>query len=156
MKIIILLIVAMSLFNCGLMKNNQNENSTFLIQDLVTYIIQESFPDNTEVCLNEKSMSFEFKFPDSFIERDTTFSKEEIAIIEKEFNSAPINWKETLKTRYKSNRSPGCLFLSKPIFFRNNQLAFVYESRLGSAFYTLYEKHNSGWKLKETLISTME
>lgn len=145
--------IGFSLSTCRSVKENPINSP---LEDLVSFIIQESFPENRDVCLNQNSVSFEFKFPDSFTERDSTLLKEEIAIIEKEFKSAPINWKETIRTSYKSKRSAGCLFLSKPIFLRNNQLAFVYAFQVGTTFYRLYEKQRCGWKLKEILITEME
>lgn len=147
--------LGMSVIACLSIKDDFYEESNKSYDGLVDLIVLEYFGQEQEICLNEKSVSFEFKFPASFNGGVTKLSAEEISLIERELNSPPISWKNSLKTVYKSKDSFDCLSISKPIFFRNEKLAFVYESQSGAGFFSLYKKTESGWKFKETLMTTL-
>lgn len=155
MKKVFVFIIGMSVVACLSIKDDFHEEPSKSYDDLVEVIVQEYFGQGQEICLNEKSVSFEFKFPASFNGGVTKLAAEEISLFERELNSPPISWKNSLKTMYKSKDSFDCLSISKPIFFRNDKLAFVYESQSGTGFFSLYEKTESGWKFKETLMTTL-
>lgn len=150
-----MLIIGISVVACSSVKDDFHEKPNMLYDDLVEVIVQEYFGKRQEICLNEKSVSFEFKFPTSFNGGVTKLTAEEISLFERGLNSPPISWKNSLNTMYKSRDSFDCLSISKPIFFRNTKLAFVYESQSGAGFFSLYEKTESGWKFKETLMTTL-
>lgn len=126
-----------------------------IYDDLINVIVGESF-EHGDACLYEKSIAFEFKFPESFAGGISKLSSKEKTLIEQEFNSTSIDWNSFLEARYKSNKSPICLHISKPIFFRNNELAFVYKSQSGSEFYNIYEKVDSEWQFKENIITVIK
>lgn len=151
MKFFFILLLGLSLFTCTTMKKNLYEDRSNLIVELVKLIINQTFQDR-EVCLHKTSISFDFKFTETFKGGDVQLSNEEIKLIEQNFNNAPIIWNDYLQTKYKS-KGIDCISISKPILLRNNTIAFVYINHLGAAYFNIYENEKSNWRFKESLIT---
>jgi hypothetical protein len=119
---------------------------------LLRSVLKTSFEDNEDKCVYNRSVSFEFRFPDSFDGGYSHLSKGERELIEQQFKSPSFDWNIILRGRFRSSDSPNCLHISKPIFFRGNKFAFVFTAQLGAEYYSIYENVNSYWQFKENII----
>lgn len=150
-KLVILSLILISAMGCRILKENVAPEIDYsLINRILSEFEKEDFN-----CLNPKSTSFSFEFPDSFDKYDTrTLSEKEKSLIEQAFGQNTVLWDFTKIKIFGSGSRKGCVNLSKPIVFRNDTLAFIYISDGSGEFYNLYEKHDSGWQLFENLITT--
>lgn len=152
MKRTLILLIGLAFCTCTTVKDKLQSGRKSALNDLVELILSESFNEDEKVCLYASSISFDFRFPDSFNGGAINLSNEEMKIIEEEFKKNSVKWNDILQKKYKST-GPNCLHMSRPIIFRNGLVAFVYISQFGAEFYNVYEKIGTDWRFKENLIT---
>ncbi len=118
LKYIILFILFIVSCKTAKIDNQSKDNS---LTELVSAILSEvTRRDRDNICLIEKSVSFDFRFPDSINEETDGLTEEEKRSIESEFSRGSIKWSEVLGKSFQT-KGKNCIAISKPVLFRNGK-----------------------------------
>ncbi len=149
MKNLVLLISLLSLSGCISQKNLVQTEKEIEAERIVQSIAWENLLFKT-LCLENTSALINTRIVDVIDDDPNYLTKEDKTYIKKNTPDKTIKWSEKLTLDFKKNCKYS-MYISYPIFYRNNSLALVSQSRNGCGSIDIYEKKGNHWVSKKNL-----